>query len=182
MTTRLSELFGVVPLTIPRHAKGMKPPVRILFVCLGNICRSPSAEIIFRELVKRADLNDHFEIDSAGTLGFHNGAAPDPRMADTLTRRGYSVRGSARKLTAHDLERFDYVIAMDDENLADIRELDPANEFGEKIQPMTRYCTQFPNEKKVPDPYYGELDGFEKVADLLEDACAGLLEATRPRG
>ena len=137
-----------------------RKPFRVLFVCMGNICRSPAAEIVFRQQVSEAGLNDSIHIDSAGTIGYHSGKRPDPRMADTLRRRGYPIAGRARQVTARDLADFDLLLAADPENLA------------------VDYCVD-KEADHVPDPYYGGQQGFEEVADLVEDACAGLLDEIR---
>ena len=150
-------------------------PVRVLFVCMGNICRSPAAEIVFRKLVADADRLADFEIDSAGTIGFHTGNPPDPRMAETLRRRGYPVAGRSRQIKPADLQRFDLILCADRENLTDVRDLDFEKNYREKIRLLTDFCRRH-EATKVPDPYYGGPEGFEHVADLVEDACAGLLD------
>lgn len=157
-----------------------RKPFRVLFVCMGNICRSPTAEIIFRHLVADAGLEDFYEIDSAGTIGYHRGNPPDPRMAATLEARGYRVSGRARPVTRGDLDAFDLVLAADQDNLADLRGLAGSDAQLARIGLITDYTVAI-GADHVPDPYYGGQSGFEKVADLVEDACAGLLEATRPR-
>jgi protein-tyrosine phosphatase len=149
-------------------------PTRVLFVCMGNICRSPAAEIIFRKLVDDAGLTDQFEIDSAGTISYHAGSPPDRRMADTLRRRGYAISGEARQVRAADLTRFDWIITMDETNLDEVRHLDSTGTQLEKIVPMVRFASAH-DDLRVPDPYYGGQHGFEHVANLLEDACDGFL-------
>lgn len=155
------------------HAK-----IRVLFICMGNICRSPAAEIVFRHLVHQQGLEDQFEIDSAGTIGYHRGSPPDSRMSATLKKRGYTITGASRPVTRDDLEHFDLILAADQENLADLRRLDPEGSFSGKIQLLVNYCRRS-HPGHVPDPYYGSARGFEEVADLVEDACAGLLEKLR---
>jgi protein-tyrosine phosphatase len=155
-----------------------RKPFRVLFVCMGNICRSPAAEIVFRKQVGDAGLDDAIHIDSAGTIGYHAGKGPDPRMADTLRRRGYPIAGRARQVTARDLAEFDLVLAADEENLADLRRLDREALHRDKIRLLVDYCVE-KEATRVPDPYYGGQKGFEEVADLVEDACAGLLEEIR---
>lgn len=155
-----------------------RPPFRVLFVCMGNICRSPAAEIIFRHLVAAATLDHAFEIDSAGTIGYHRGSPPDPRMAETLRSRGYAVAGSARQIRASDLEDFDLILVADRDNLTDVQALDGTGSHRSKIRLITDYCLRH-DARRVPDPYYGGRRGFEEVADLLEDACAGLLDDLR---
>jgi len=155
----------------------MKPKTTsILFVCMGNICRSPAAEIIFRQMVEDNELEDFYHIDSAGTIGYHTGNAPDPRMSATLASRGYEPQGSARQITAQDLDDFDLILAMDHDNFDGIQAL-AEDEHEHKIKMFTDYCTKFPNNF-VPDPYYGGEEGFEFVADLIEDGCRNLLAQT----
>lgn len=156
------------------------PSSKILFVCLGNICRSPAAEIIFRHMVAEADLTDFYQIDSAGTAGFHEGAAPDHRMAATLARHGYTIAGHARKITRADLDAYDYIITMDEENHRDVCLLDKTAGSHPKVKPLMSFCTEH-TDQRVPDPYYGGQKGFDHVISLLEDACRNLLRQTRPQ-
>lgn len=149
-------------------------PQKILFVCLGNICRSPAAEIIFRQQAENAGLLDGFHIDSAGIIGHHQGSQPDPRMAAALQGRGYPVTGRARKIRLDDLRLFDLIVTMDETNLADVRGLDPDGSFDEKIRPFVSFCSRH-NDPRVPDPYYGGQRGFDHVINLLEDGCEGIL-------
>lgn len=149
---------------------------RILFVCLGNICRSPAAEIIFQKIVTDAGRSQEFEIDSAGTLGYHQGSPPDPRMAEALRQKGFAVEGSARQILAADLEQFDLIVTMDETNLADVRRLDATTGFHPKIRPFMSFCRHY-DDLRVPDPYYGEQRGFDHVIRLLEDGCEGILAA-----
>jgi len=149
-------------------------PYRVLFVCMGNICRSPAAEIIFRQWVANAGRSEEFEIDSAGTLGYHQGEPPDARMAACLVRHGYSVAGRARKIQPADLAYFDLIVTMDEDNLAGVRALDPAGHFHAKIRPLVTFC-RVHQEPRVPDPYYDGQRGFEHVVELLKDGCAGIL-------
>lgn len=151
-----------------------RKPYRVLFVCMGNICRSPAGEIIFRKLVADAGRSAEIEIDSAGTHGYHQGAPPDPRMAETLQRKGYTVAGRARKIQADDLQEFDLIVTMDEDNLATVRSLDRAGRLHRKIRPLVEFCSA-PGEPDVPDPYYGGQRGFDHVIALLEDGCAGIL-------
>ena len=147
---------------------------RILFVCLGNICRSPAAEGIMRHLVEERGLTDLFVLDSAGTYGGHAGDLPDPRMRSHAARRGYSLEHRSRKITGEDFDRFDLIIGMDDMNVENLRRLAPDVDSLAKIHRMTEYNRHFLHDH-VPDPYYSGADGFELVLDLLEDACDGLL-------
>ena len=150
-------------------------PYRVLFVCLGNICRSPAAEIIFRKLVDDAGRADDFQIDSAGTIGHHQGAPPDPRMSDALERNGFTVQGRSRKIEAADLENFDLIVTMDESNLTDVRRLDPTGRLHPKIRPLVSFCRTH-DDLRVPDPYYGGQRGFDHVISLLGDGCGGILE------
>lgn len=155
-------------------------PIRVLFVCMGNICRSPAADIIFTELVKRQHLQSHFEIDSAATHNYHPGSSPDHRMATTLSNRGYSVFGKAKPISKTDLIHFDLILAMDDNNFENIIRLDSSDTYRHKVIPMTRYATHH-SDTFVPDPYHGGNEGFEHVVDLLEDCCAELLKQLRAK-
>jgi protein-tyrosine phosphatase len=155
----------------------MRPPRenhRILFVCLGNICRSPAAEIIFRHQAAAAGMAGDFHIDSAGIIGHHEGSPPDSRMAAALQRRGFPVTGRARKIHREDLRNFDLIVTMDETNLADVRGLDPNGAFHVKIHPFMSFCRRH-NDPRVPDPYYGGQRGFDHVITLLEDGCEGIL-------
>lgn len=149
----------------------------ILFVCMGNICRSPTAEGVFRHHVGEAGLSDTIEIDSAGTHAYHVGEPPDRRARAAAERRGMSLDGiRARRVEAADFERFDYIIAMDEDNLYRLREEAPDEHKAE-----LRLFLEFSKgvETEVPDPYYGGASGFERVLDLVDDASRGLLEAIR---
>ena len=149
--------------------------IRVLFVCMGNICRSPLAEAVFRHMVRERGLEDRFVIDSAGTSGYHRGAAPDRRRTETAMRRGIELTGSSRQLVAADLRRFDYVIAMDAVNMEGIqllRERSP----GTATVGRLRDWDPDPGHGDVPDPYYGGPRGFEDVHDIVERATGGLLD------
>ena len=152
-----------------------RKPYRVLFVCMGNICRSPAAEIIFRKLVHDETLDDRIEIDSAGTTGYHAGNPPDPRMSATLESRGYEIVGESRKITRADLDHFDLILVADSDNLHDVNSLDSEHKHRHRIRLLTEFCVE-ESATHVPDPYYGGSSGFEKVADLVEDACTGLLD------
>lgn len=155
----------------------MRPPRiphSVLFVCLGNICRSPAAEIIFRKQTTEAGLADCFHIDSAGTIGHHEGSPPDPRMSEALHRRGYPVTGRSRKIRVEDLRNFDLIVTMDESNFADVRWRDPEERFHDKIRPFVSFCQRH-SDPRVPDPYYGGQRGFDHVITLLEDGCEGIL-------
>ncbi len=148
---------------------------KILFVCLGNICRSPSAENIMNYLIEQKGLQDQIVCDSAGTAGYHIGKPPDRRMTAAAQRRGLPLVGSARQFTPLDFEKFDLILAMDQENYADILALDLEKKYTHRVKMMCAFCREYP-DKEVPDPYYGGADGFDYVINLLLDACDGLLE------
>ncbi|TVR45369.1 MAG: low molecular weight phosphotyrosine protein phosphatase [Puniceicoccaceae bacterium] len=153
----------------------MTHPRRILFVCMGNICRSPTAEGIFRTLLAGEPPGDSaITCDSAGTIGMHAGHPADARMARAAARRGYRLESRARQVRPTDLETFDLILAMDRENLADLRRLPGAREAAAKIRLVTDFSDHH-RGREVPDPYYGGERGFEEVLDILEDACRGLL-------
>ena len=151
--------------------------MKILFVCLGNICRSSAAEGVMKQLVEREGRQDELFIDSAGILSYHRGELPDPRMRSHAARRGYQLTHRSRPVTTDDFLEFDLIIGMDDRNLDDLRQLAPSPESEKKIHRMTDYCRHHPDADYVPDPYYGGSQGFELVLDLLEDACQGLLNS-----
>ncbi len=146
---------------------------RILFVCLGNICRSPSAEGVFRAIVEREGLENEIEIDSAGLLDYHKGNLADPRMRKHALARGYDLTHRSRPVILEDFDNFDYIVAMDHENVKGLLALAPEKKA--KISLLARYCCKHKTDI-VPDPYYGGADGFEYVLDLLEDACENLLK------
>lgn len=148
---------------------------KVLFVCLGNICRSPAAEGIFNALVKKEGLSNQIKIDSAGTSGYHCGDLPDSRMRQCGNKRGYKFDTLSRKFTGQDYNDFDIIIAMDDRNYHDILRLSPDLESRERVYRMTEFSQRFTHDH-IPDPYYSGTDGFELVLDLLEDACEGLLD------
>ena len=150
--------------------------MKILFVCLGNICRSSSAEEVMRTFVKREGLQEKIEIDSAGILSCHKGELPDSRMRMHAKRRGYDLTHRSRPVCMEDFFEFDMIIGMDNRNIEDLREKAPSIEAMRKIFRMTDFSRNKLYDY-VPDPYYSGADGFELVLDLLEDACAGLLEA-----
>lgn len=151
-------------------------PSKLLFVCLGNICRSPSAENIMNMLIRQNGLEGQIVCDSAGTGSWHIGNPPNPPMAAAaLKKLGIKLEGSARQFHASDFEAFDLILAMDHENYANILRLAPQGKYDHKVKLMCDYCRNY-RDRDVPDPYYGGAEGFDYVIDLLMDACGGLLE------
>ncbi len=148
---------------------------RVLFVCLGNICRSPLAEAVFRRQVGERGVEQRFEIDSAGTSAYHAGSPPDARSAQVARARGVEVSGSARQLAADDLRRFDYIVAMDAENLAEIERLRTRAGGAARVHRLREWDPR-QDGSDVPDPYYGGARGFEEVHDIVERSCAALLD------
>lgn len=151
----------------------------VLFVCYGNICRSPSAEAVFNALLKKEGLSGEIRCDSAGIAGYHIGEPADRRMQSHAMKRGYKLSSIARKFNPEtDFDEFDYIIGMDDENVNDLQNLASSTEELDKIFNITDFCSQAGHDS-VPDPYYGGADGFELVLDILDDACVGLLNEVR---
>lgn len=149
---------------------------KILFVCMGNICRSPSAEAVFNGLTKKSNLFNNFEIDSAGTTAYHVGQKADRRMQSHAVKRGFNLTSISRLFDPDtDFDHFDYIIGMDDENIHTLKSLVRNKTDLDKIHKMTDFSKEWEYDD-VPDPYYGGDEGFELVLDLLEDACEGLLE------
>ncbi len=154
----------------------MASPYQLLFVCLGNICRSPSAENIMNHLIQQAGLEGQVQCDSAGTSAYHVGEKPDRRMTLAANDHGIEMRGRSRLLEPADLQDFDLILAMDHSNYQNILALDPTGKLALKVKMMCSFCREYP-DTEVPDPYYGGSDGFDYVIRLLTDACAGLLDA-----
>lgn len=153
--------------------------MKVLFVCLGNICRSPTAEGVFRHKVREAGLEERIEIDSAGTGDWHVGKAPDARTRAAALRRGYDLSSlRARQVSVADFSRYDLVLAMDNANLRDLKRLRGSSGQAELDLFLRRYELEI---DEVPDPYYGGEDGFEQVLDLVERACDGLLTEVKGR-
>lgn len=148
----------------------------ILFVCLGNICRSPAAEGVFLQQLEARGLGDAIRVDSAGTGAWHAGERADPRMRAAARARGIELGSIARQITPRDLEEFDLILTMDADNLAQTRRLDPRGRFHDRIRPLASYC-RHQRVEAIPDPYAGGPEGFEHVLDLLEDACDALLSS-----
>ncbi|MBA2409248.1 MAG: low molecular weight phosphotyrosine protein phosphatase [Gammaproteobacteria bacterium] len=166
---RASDVAGVVE---------SSPKVKVLFVCMGNLCRSPTAQGVFEKLVAQAGLARVIGADSAGTHAYHIGKSPDKRAVAAASKRGYDLtRQRARRIETADLSRFDYILAMDDENVQEIRAL-VAPEGAGNVWLLMDFARQ-PVHAEVPDPYYGGGGGFERVLDLVEDGARGLLEHIR---
>jgi protein-tyrosine phosphatase len=144
--------------------------VRVLFVCMGNICRSPTAEGVMRHLVREAGLEDEIDVDSAGTGGWHVGAPPDRRATAAARARGVELAGAARQVEPWDFTEFDVLVALDSDNLADLYRMAP---------PGTEHKLRMLDTEDVPDPYYGGADGFDAVFDQVERACRALLDELR---
>ena len=157
--------------------KNEAKPRKVLFVCLGNICRSPAADEIFRQVVTERGNFADWEIDSAGIGNWHAGQLPDHRMRIHARRRGYELTHHARQISESDFDRFDLIIGMDSGNISDLKELAPSPEAMEKIVPMSRYFTKATRYDHVPDPYYEGAEGFELVLDLLENACDNVFDS-----
>jgi protein-tyrosine phosphatase len=157
------------------------PEARILFVCMGNICRSPTAEGVMRHLVRESGLEDEIVIDSAGTGNWHAGDPPDQRATKAAKARGVTLEGAARQITVDDFEDFDYLLAMDRDNLAGIRAIAPDEEAAAKARLLREFdpASAGAPDLDVPDPYYGGPQGFETVLDQVEAACRGLLDEIR---
>ena len=153
---------------------------RVLFVCMGNICRSPAAEGVFRHLIEQAGLHESIECDSAGTIDYHEGSSPDQRVRVTGDDRGFDISGRARQVRETDLSTFDLILAMDRDNLDYVRSLDGQGQFTRKIQLFCDFVPE-PGTDEVPDPYYGGQEGFDRVFDLLEEGCARLLREVSSR-
>lgn len=154
--------------------------VRVLFVCMGNICRSPTAEGVFKHLLDAEGLAEHVSVDSAGTHAYHVGNPPDPRAQESARNRGFALEHlRARRVGIPDFELFDYVLAMDRDNLAILEQLCPI-EHRHKMALLLSFAPEVP-EAEVPDPYYGGPRGFERVLDMIEAASQGLLQHIRER-
>jgi low molecular weight protein-tyrosine phosphatase len=152
---------------------------RICFLCTGNICRSPTAEGVMRSLVEAAGLADRFDLDSAGTGGWHAGEQPDPRTRAVARRRGVVLDHRARRITAGDLDRFDLILAMDGDNLRDLDHVVRGAARRPHVRLLRSFDPAAPTGAEVPDPYYGGDRGFDDVFDICDAACRGLLDHLR---
>lgn len=153
--------------------------IKVLFVCMGNICRSPTADAVFRHHVKAAQVDHLIEVDSAGTHAYHIGNPPDERSQHTALKRGYKMDDlRARAVETRDFEEFDYILAMDKENLQLLKQRSP-QDYHEKIRLFMHYGANYDGDTEVPDPYFGGHQGFELVLDMVEEASQGLLAHLR---
>lgn len=157
--------------------EGLTDKTTICFVCLGNIVRSPLAENMFRHLADQAGVSEKYAVDSAGTARYHIGESPDGRMRRVAARQGLRYDGSARQFQRQDFDRFDWIVAMDPDNRADLERLAPGEGSRNKIRLMREFDPHGGSQAGVPDPYYGGIDGFEEVYRIVERSCRGLLAA-----
>ena len=169
-----------IKFSIMTHNPTPGTPPRILFVCLGNICRSPAAEGVMRAIVDEQDpAPDCWDIDSAGTGRYHIGELPDHRMRLHARRRGLDLTHHCRQVTVSDFDDFDLIIGMDDSNLSNLRRIAPSPEAEKKIHAMSEFFSPSAHYDYVPDPYYEGAEGFELVLDLLQDGCQNLYDRIR---
>lgn len=154
--------------------------IKVLFVCMGNICRSPTAEGIFSHLIEQENLSHAIDVESAGTHAYHVGNPPDHRAQATALKRGIDLsKQTARRVSTSDFEYFDYILAMDEDNLLDLEQICPV-EHRHKIRLFMEFAPHL-NMREVPDPYYGGASGFDRVLDMVEEASEGLLKAIREK-
>lgn len=183
-TTPFDSALSAAKPKLSRPTKKTEVPIgmktKILFVCMGNICRSPTAHGVFQSLVKTSNLEHFVMSDSAGTHDFHVGEAPDQRAVNAAAKRGYDLSGTvARKIQLSDFSDYDYILAMDWENLALLQRMCPRG-LQHKLQLLMRFATEF-EAATINDPYHGGPQGFEQALDYIEDACNGLMEVVRRR-
>jgi protein-tyrosine phosphatase len=180
---RFKENAGVDSLVGVSRRSGMAEShsqFKLLFVCMGNICRSPAAECVMRQLVERDGLEGRVVCDSAGTIDMHTGNTPDDRMQAAGARRGIRIDGAARPVERRDLDSFDLILTMDDENYEDVLAIGGGRVADGRVRRFCDFCREH-DDAHVPDPYYGGEDGFEHVLDLLEDGSKQLLSEVRRR-
>lgn len=158
------------PIGIPRLGTFSMKESRVLFVCMGNICRSPAAEGILKKLLQASGLEDRVAVDSAGTISYHAGQPADPRMREAAQKRGYDLESRARQFQPEDFEKFDWIFTMDDQNFREIESQRPSVETRARLMRFCELCREH-TDGEVPDPYYGGDAGFERVLDLLEAGC-----------
>ncbi|MDX1672655.1 MAG: low molecular weight protein-tyrosine-phosphatase [Balneolaceae bacterium] len=151
-------------------------PLKICFVCLGNICRSPTAQGIFQHLVNEKGLQPYFEIDSAGTASYHTGEPANARSQEVANRHGVTLQSTARQFEQFDLEYYDLILAMDRENLRNIEQMDSGNRFSDKVAMLRDFDPDVEGPAEVPDPYHGGMQGFERVFDIVQRSCENLLD------
>ncbi|MCC7460816.1 MAG: low molecular weight phosphotyrosine protein phosphatase [Proteobacteria bacterium] len=157
----------------------MQKPVSVLFVCIGNICRSPTGEAIFKALVTKNGLSDKIKVDSAGSNDYHVGEAPNKHSTQSASKRGYKLEGRSRQYTEKDFEDFDYILGMDASNEPHLKALAPDG-FKTQIISFIDLCPTYKGKfEDVPDPYYGGIDGFDLVLDVVEEGCENLLQKIR---
>ena len=150
-------------------------PIRLLFVCLGNICRSPLAEGVFLHLAREAGVEDLFEVDSAGTGAWHVGQAPDPRSVEVATQHGVTLRGRARSVQAADFSTFDLILGMDSDNIRNLERLPKTDTTRARVVLFRELDPESDGDLSVPDPYYGGADGFDRMFDIIHRSCTALL-------
>ena len=148
---------------------------RILFICMGNICRSPCAEAVMQKIVEKNGMGKEIFCDSAGTIDYHKGQPADARMREHAIIRGYDLTSISRPFEKDDFEKFDFIITMDEDNFNQINFLDKEKKYTSKIRRMVDYCNSY-EVKEIPDPYYGGIQGFENVLNLLEESCGELFK------
>ncbi len=153
-----------------------KPDVSVLFVCLGNICRSPLGEGVLAHRLEEEDLSDRVRVDSAGTGAWHLGEPPDPRSTEVAIRHGIALQGRARRVSVEDFHEFDYIFAMDRTNLRDLRHLESQGEGGALLTLFREFDPHKDGDLDVPDPYYGGADGFDLMFDMVDRTCAAFVE------
>ncbi len=155
-------------------------PYKLVFVCLGNICRSPTGEGVFQHIVNEAGFGNYFEVDSAGTSAFHVGQPANSKSSDVADAHGVQLKSRARQFDKEDLDYYDLIIPMDNENRDNIYAMADSEEQKEKVQLLREYDPN-PEDGQVPDPYYGGLEGFENVYQIVERSCKNLLEQLKPQ-